>query len=182
MSSPADRSGLTSAASATRGERALLPWIVAGLLITGLAVAAILLSQRKPGVPAGGQARDDYADRLTLSDLQMSESTSLSGGKSTFIDGQVRNSGSETVSGATLQVSFANDEALPPQTVTLPLALIRTHDPYVDTEPLSAAPLAPGSSHEFRLIFEGVAANWNQQLPSIRIVHVLTVQSLPPGR
>ena len=62
--------------------------------------------------------------------------------------------------------------ALPPQVETVPVALIRTHQPYIDTQPISDAPLAPGDEKEFRLIFEDVATNWNQQLPEIRVVKV----------
>jgi len=64
--------------------------------------------------------------------------------------------------------------ALPPQIETLPLALIRTHEPYVDTQLVSAAPIAPGDDREFRLIFEDINSNWNQQLPEIHVVHVTT--------
>ena len=50
-----------------------------------------------------------------------------------------------------------------PQVETVPLTLIRTHEPYVDTEPVSAAPIKAGEVREFRLIFENIGANWNQQ-------------------
>jgi hypothetical protein len=58
------------------------------------------------------------------------------------------------------------------QIESVPLTLIRTHEPYIDTEPLSAAPLAPGDDREFRLIFENIAADWNQQVPDINPVHI----------
>jgi hypothetical protein len=109
---------------------------------------------------------------LPLSELAMSESTSLSGGKSTFIDGKVRNAGSATVTGITVQVLFRNEEGMPPQVETLPLTLIRTREPYVDTQPVSAAPLKQGDSREFRLIFESIPANWNMQMPEIHVVRV----------
>jgi hypothetical protein len=57
---------------------------------------------------------------------------------------------------------------------TLPLSLIRTREPYIDTQPVSAAPLKPGDDREFRLIFEAIPTNWNMQLPEIRIVRVDT--------
>ncbi len=102
-----------------------------------------------------------YAANLPLSQLAMSESTSLSGGKSTFVDGHIQNTGSQTVTGVTVQVIFRNDEAMPPQMETVPLSLIRTREPYVDTQMVSAAPLKPGDEREFRLIFESIPANWN---------------------
>jgi hypothetical protein len=104
----------------------------------------------------------------------MSESTSLSGGKSTFIDGQIKNTGNQTVTGITVQVIFRNNEAMPPQIETLPLSLIRTREPYVDTQPVSAAPLKPDDERDFRLIFESLPANWNMQMPEIRIIQVDT--------
>jgi hypothetical protein len=102
----------------------------------------------------------------------MSESTSLSGGKSTFIDGHIRNAGSSTVTGVMVQVLFHNEEQMPPQIESLPLALIRTREPYVDTVPVNAAPLKPGDDREFRLIFESIPSNWNMQMPEIRVIRV----------
>jgi hypothetical protein len=107
-----------------------------------------------------------------MTGLAMSESTSLSGGKSTFIDGKIRNAGTATVTGITVQVLFRNEEQMPPQVETLPLALIRTREPYVDTQPVSAAPLKPGEEREFRLIFESIPQNWNMQMPDIHVVRV----------
>ncbi len=112
---------------------------------------------------------DPYAANLQVSDLAMSEAQSFSGGKSTYIDGHIRNTGSKIVSGITVQVLFRNDVGLAPQVETLPLSLIRTHEPYVDTEPVSAAPLKPGDDREFRLIFEDINSNWNVQMPEIRV-------------
>src|SRR5260370_29615845 len=104
----------------------------------------------------------------------MRDSTSLSGGKSTFIDGHIRNTGNQTVTGITVQVIFRNNEAMPPQIETLPLSLIRTREPYIDTQPVSAAPLKPGDERDFQLIFESLPANWKMQIPEIHIIQVDT--------
>jgi len=45
-------------------------------------------------------------------------------------------------------------------------------EPYIDVEPVSAAPLKPGSEKEFRLIFERVSPDWDGAFPEIRILHV----------
>ena len=50
--------------------------------------------------------------------------------------------------------------------------LIRTREPYVDTQPVSAAPIQPGQQREFRLILDSVTMDWNQQYPEIRVVEV----------
>jgi hypothetical protein len=69
-------------------------------------------------------------------------------------------------------VVFANDEALAPQIDTVPLMLIRMKEPYIDTEPVSLAPLKPGDDREFRLTFESVPDNWNTQMPEVRVIQV----------
>lgn len=115
-----------------------------------------------------------YAHNLKVSGLQMSESTSFSGGKSTFIDGHITNTGTATVTGITAQVLFASDGGGAPQLETVPVSLVRTRQPYLDTEPVSAAPLAPGAGADFRLIFEGIRPEWNQQTPEIHFTEVAT--------
>ena len=156
------------------GSRKIIAAVVAITLIA-IALLAFFLHQNHSSNLATASTiapLDPYSAYLTFSQLAMSESTSLSGGKSTFIDGRVKNSGSDIISGVTMQVLFRNDVALPPQVETLPLTLIRTHDPYVDTEPVSAAPLKSGDEAEFRLIFETVTGSWNQQMPELRVIHV----------
>ena len=158
-----------------RTSNPVLPWAIAGLVVLALVGALLFVSHRHvaPSSPNALLPLDPYAQNLTFSGLQMSESTSLSGGKSTYIDGHVRNTGQSTVKGATLQVLFGSfDTTAPPQIETVPLNLIRTHEPYVDTQPVTDAPLARGDDREFRLIFEDISPNWNQQLPEIHPVKV----------
>ncbi len=50
----------------------------------------------------------------------MSQSTSISGGTSTFLDGHVRNTGDQTLTGITVQVLFPNDEGQAPAIQTVP--------------------------------------------------------------
>jgi hypothetical protein len=151
-----------------------IAWGVAGLVVLVVVVLLALAGRHKAATPTTVQPLAAYASSLPLSQLAMSESTSLSGGKSTFIDGHVQNTGSQRVSGITVQVLFRNDEGMPPQIDTLPLSLIRTREPYIDTQPVGASPLKPGDERDFRLIFEAIPANWNNQMPEIRIIQVET--------
>ena len=150
----------------------MMAWGVAGLAVLVVVAVLVLAGRHKTATLTTVQPMAPYAASLPLSQLAMSESTSLSGGKSTFIDGHIQNKGGQTVSGITVQVIFRNDEAMPPQINTVPLALIRTREPYVDTQPVSAAPMKPGDGRDFRLIFESIPANWNMQLPEIRVIGV----------
>jgi hypothetical protein len=152
----------------------VMAWGVAGLAVLIVVVVLVVMGRHKAAAPTTLQPLAAYAANLPLSQLAMSESTSLSGGKSTFIDGHIRNAGNQTVSGITVQVIFRNDEAMPPQIETLPLSLIRTREPYIDTQPVSAAPLKPGDERDFRLIFESIPPNWNTQMPEIRLIKVDT--------
>ena len=150
-------------------------WIIAGLVVLAVVAGLVFAGRKKAEVPPNTVLPlAAYAANLPLSQLAMSESTSLSGGKSTFVDGHIRNTGSQTVTSVTVQVIFHNDEAMPPQLETVPLALIRTREPYVDTQMVSAAPLKPGDEREFRLIFESIPTNWNYQMPEVHVVRVDT--------
>jgi hypothetical protein len=151
-----------------------MAWGVAGLAVLVVVAVLVVMGRHKAAAPHTVQPLAAYAANLPLSQLAMSESTSLSGGKSTFIDGHIKNSGNQTVSGITVQVLFRNDEAMPPQIETLPLSLIRTREPYIDTQSVGSAPLKPGDERDFRLIFESIPSNWNTQMPEIRTIQVDT--------
>ncbi len=156
-------------------RRRFLLGTTGALVLIAILATVVFLRDRPSGTAGTLNAElplDPYAAQLEFTQVAMSQSTSLAGGTSTFIDGRVRNAGGDTLSGVTLQVLFRNDEGLAPRVETLPLSLIRTHEPYVDTQPLSAAPLKPGAEAEFRLIFESIPANWNQQLPELRVIRV----------
>ncbi len=143
-----------------------------------IVVAVLLAVGRRHGAPAAAantvQSAAAYAANLKLSDVQMSESTSFSGGKETYVDGRMMNAGPSTVTGVTMQVLFAPDGGGAAQLETVPLNLIRMRQPYVDTEPVSAAPIAPGATAEFRLIFDDVKPEWNQQTPEMHVITVTT--------
>lgn len=159
------------------GGMPLSAWLIAGVVVLAVLVALVIAGRKKTTPVTGVQPLASYAANLPLSGPEMrkmSESVSLSGGKSTFIDGQIRNTGSQTVAGITVQVLFRNDEGMPPQVETVPLMLIRAKEPYIDTQTVASAPLKPGDERDFRLIFESIPTNWNQQMPEIHIIRVET--------
>jgi Protein of unknown function (DUF2393) len=117
-------------------------------------------------------ATDPYAASLAISNLAMSESSNLAGGKVTYLDGQITNQGNRTITGITAQVLFRDPAHEVAQNETQPLKIIRTREPYIDVEPLSAAPLKPGEQADFRLIFDTVAQDWDGAFPEIRVIHV----------
>ena len=155
--------------------RSFTPWIIAGIVVLLVLGFFLIRGHRGPAPNPGGAGLappDPYAASLPISDLKMSEASSVAGGKATYVDGMITNRGSQTVSGITVQAGFSDFTKQLVQKETMPLNLIRTHQPYIDTEPVSAAPIAPGESREFRLIFDHVADGWNQYYPEIRVIEV----------
>ena len=171
---PALKAGLEFGSRVDPAGRAGFPlaaWGAAALIVLVAAAVFFFAGRKGPvAVPSTLQTADAYAASLPLSELEMSESESLSGGKLTYLDGRVINTGNRTVTGMTVQVVFANDEALAPQVDTLPMTLIRVKEPYIDVEPVSAEPLKPGDSHAFRLAFEAIPEDWNTQMPEVRVI------------
>jgi hypothetical protein len=166
-------------ASQQKEERNWLPLIVAAAVVLLVAGGAILsLEHRhardKVGVTPISAPLDPYASSLALTQLAMSESSNLSGGKVTYLDGQIANQGTRIVTAVTVQVLFRDFAHEVAQNENQPLKLIRAREPYIDVEPLSAAPLKPGDGKPFRLIFDTVKPDWDGAIPEIRILHVET--------
>lgn len=165
--------------SAGENDHNWLPVVVA--LAVVLSIAAVVIfglehrhSYGKTTISPISAPLDPYAGSLSLTRLAMSESGNLSGGKVTYLDGHIANQGSRTVTAVTVQVLFRDFAHEVTQNETQPLKLIRTREPYIDVEPVSAAPLTPGAEREFRLIFDAVSPDWDGAYPEIRILHVVT--------
>jgi hypothetical protein len=166
---------LTPNPNAAREPRAVAPWVIAGIVV--LVILGIFLARGHHAPPAnpGGAGLappDPYSVNLVFSNIKMSEASSVGGAKVTYLDVLMANNGGRTLTCLTVQVAFRDYTNLIVQKETMPLNLIRTHQPYIDTEPVSAAPIKPGETREFRLIFDHVAEGWNQNYPEIRVIEV----------
>ena len=158
-------------------ERNWLPLVVAAAVVLIAAAVGVLVLEHgkgRGGVTPLSAPLDPYAANLSITNLAMSESANLAGGKVTYVDGHIANKGGSTVSSITVQVLFRTFAHEVTQNETQHLKLIRIRDPYIDIEPLSAAPLKPGDEHDFRLIFDAVSPDWDGAFPDLRIVKVET--------
>ena len=156
-------------------ERNWVPLAIAAAAVLIVAAIIVFMMQRGKGtatVTPISAASDPYGPSLPITNVVMSESSNLAGGKVTYIDGHIANTGNKTVSGVWAQVLFRNAANEVAQNETQPLKWIRTREPYVDLEPVSAAPLKPGGSQDFRMIFDTVTPDWNGVYPDIRIVRI----------
>lgn len=170
MSDPNPKPGLFAEPPVEHGlpTRSLAIAAVAVLIL----LAVLVMLARRPTTSVANNAA--YASQIELSGAQMSEADSQSGGKLIYLDGHIVNHGTATVTGLRVQVDFPTDLSQPPQSETVPVNLIYMREPYIDTRPVSAAPLGPGAAGDFRLIFDDINDSWNQQEPRFKIVQVTT--------
>jgi Protein of unknown function (DUF2393) len=163
--------------SAAPQERNWIPLAIAAGVVIIIAVLLIVFfghgNTPTAATPISAPL-DPYAKNLVISNLQMSQASNLAGGNLTYVDGHIVNNGNRTVTGISAQVLFYGDAHQVAQNETQPIKIIRMREPYIDTEPVSAAPLKPGDAQDFRLIFDTVAQDWDGAYPEIRLVHVDT--------
>ena len=153
-------------ASGGKAGRNRLPWIVAGVAILLSGGAALLLGTHHAPV---GSSAGGYATQLVFSNVRLSQTSNFAGDQLTYVDGTLSNRGNRTVTAVTVRVLFASSTGDPPQAEQVALHLIRRRQPFVETEPVSAAPLTPGSAHHFRLTFDHISPAWNRHIPALTI-------------
>ena len=149
---------------------------VAAVIVAAFVGVLIMLGGHRHGSAESSTVApappDPYAASLVISGVKMSEAVNFAGSKVTYLEGELTNKGGKTVIGATVEVVFRNALGEAAQRETLPVMLIRTREPYVDTEPVDAAPIKPGAVADFRLVFDHVAEDWNAQYPEVRVTAV----------
>jgi hypothetical protein len=158
-------------------ERNWLPIAIAAAIVLVVFIGVVVFLEHGKNttqVTPISTAADPYASSLPISGLAMSESANLAGGKVTYLDGHIANQGNRTVTGITVQILFRNIAHEVAQNETQQLKVIRMRDPYIDVEPVSAAPLKPADAQDFRLIFDAVSPNWDGAYPDIRIIKIDT--------
>ena len=157
--------------------RSWKPLLYASIAVV-VVVAAILLGAHHAQQAMQGKLTQPsaYAAQMPVSGIKMSETSNMAGSKLTYIDAHVANTGQQTVYGASVQITFRDFTNNVAFRQVLPLVLIRSREPYVDTEQVSADPIHPGQSREFRMTFETVPDAWNGNYPEIKILGVDTTK------
>ncbi len=147
-------------------------WLPVGAAFAVVALLVLIFAVSHRHTVAAGDAA--YRAQVRLSHFVMSESSNLAGGKVTYMDGQVTNAGTKTLVSVHVRVAFRNAAGEVSQSETMPLNLIRTREPYIDTEPVAASPLKPGQQRDFRLIFDQVTPDWDGQYPQVIVADAET--------
>ena len=158
-------------------ERNWMPLIIAVVVVLVAGVVLLLtLGGGKTGttIAPTNAALDPYAANLPLTGLKMSEAGNMAGGKETYLEGQIENTGTKSVSAVTVQVLFRSMAHEVVQNESQSLKLIRTREPALDLYSIASSPIKPGDQREFQLIFEKVSPDWDGAFPEIRILKVET--------
>ena len=144
--------------------------IAIGLAAVVVVVGAIALVSR--GGSKVSTNPHPYASNLKISNVKMSAAENFVGASVTYIDGTVTNTGDKTVTHAMVRVIFRNSMGQVVGDEIMPLHVLQTTGPYLDTVDLSVSPLAPGQSKPFRLTFEHISSDWNHEEPEIQVTDV----------
>jgi hypothetical protein len=148
-------------------SRLIIVIAVAAVIAIALAVALLLRSQ-----PKTANSPPPYAANLKLSDFKMSAAENFVGATVTYVDGTVTDSGGKTVTHIMVEVNFKDDMGQLAQRERIPMQVLKTSGPYPEAVDFSLSPLGPGQSKPFRLTFESISAQWNHQVPEIRVTDV----------
>jgi hypothetical protein len=142
---------------------------IAAILIVAAVAVFLLRPKSHPPVQL-----NPYAAQLKISDLKMSTAQNFVGAKVTYIDGTLTNPGDKVVTHAVMHVTFRDLYGQIAQIEDVPVKILQTGGPYLDTIDLAASPLTASQSKPFRLIFEHVSEQWNQAYPELQVTDVTT--------
>jgi hypothetical protein len=145
--------------------------IIGGVALVLVIIAAFTLWGRWSRSNSANQG-DPYLNSVQLSDLHMATAENFGGGTVTYIEGTITNNGNAKVTGASAQVTFRNSLAEISQREKLPVTVLVSSTPYRDYGTLDRSPLGPGQSRDFRITLENVTADWDGQIPQVKVVSV----------
>src|SRR6266700_5818707 len=116
------------------------------------------------------KADDPYLAKMQISGLHMATAQNFAGSSVTYIEGKITNSGDRKITAARVEVLFKNSLGEVAQKEVLPVTVLLPNVPYVDYGPIEQAPLAPAQARDFRLTLEHVSAEWDGQIPQVKVV------------
>jgi len=152
-------------------KRNWAPMAIGAVLVVAI-VAAVVLVGRAGKSSANTSPADPNLAKLQISDLHMATAQNFAGNSVTYIEGKIANHTDRKVTGARVEVLFKNPIGEIVQKEVLPVTVLMPNTPYVDYGPLDRAPLAPGQGSDFRLTLEHVSADWDGQIPQVKVVSV----------
>jgi hypothetical protein len=145
--------------------------VLIGVVIVAVVLGILVLLFRS--APQKTTEPSPYATNLKFSDLKASAAQNFAGATVSYLDGEVTNTGNQTVIHAIVQVTFRDDMGQVAQKEELPIHVLRTGGPYDEAVDLNLSPLLPGQTKPFRLTFEDISAQWNHAYPDLQVTQVV---------
>jgi len=146
--------------------------IAAGVIVVGL-IVVFVLSRTQPKA-SGPVPEDPYSANLKVMDVHASQAQNFAGGSVYYIEGQIANTGTKNINGATVEAVFRNTLGEVVDRQTQPLTILEQRPGYTDSVSLAQHPLTGNMQDQFRLTFEHISADWNQGVPELRFIHIST--------
>ncbi len=147
-------------------------FIGAAVILVGLTVAFVLSHNQQP--QTGIAPEDPYSANLKVMDVHASEAKNFAGVSVYYLEGQIANMGSKTVTGALVEAVFRNALGQVVDRQTQNLTILQQRPGYIDSVTLREHPLTPNMQDQFRLTFEHISADWNQGVPELRFIRITT--------
>ena len=147
--------------------------MAAGAAFLVVVIAVILLIARAGQSSSRANVDDPNLAKVQLSGLHMATADNFAGNSVTYIEGKIANNSGRKVTAVHVSLVFKNSLGENVQEEkALTLAVLLRSEPYIDYGPVDQAPLAPGQTRDFRLTLEHVSADWDGQLPQVKVVSV----------
>src|SRR5579864_3223316 len=150
-----------SPGGAPQSDRNWMPMIVGAVLVIVAVALIVVLTRNK----ATAGRSDPYIAKLQISNLHMATAQNFAGGSVTYIDGTLANTGDKRVTAAGVQVTFKNSLGEVVGEPGLPVMVLQPNTPIVDYGPMA---------RDFRLTLEHISADWDGQIPQVKVVSVTT--------
>jgi hypothetical protein len=155
---------------AQRRKQSSAPLVAFGILAAAVILAAILYfmghAPVRPNVPSNATVPNQPTEnQVQLSDLRLSSAPT---GGQMYIYARLSNAGQTAISGILMEVTFEDLNGRPRQSVTS-----RVESFSNDTAAsLIDDPIKPGETRDVRMPIERTPADWNHQVPSIKVQDV----------
>ena len=154
-------------------RRSWMPIAIGAAAIALLLAALFVFGRPKPVPVAPGAA--PYSENLKVGDLKISTAENFVGSSVNYLEGKIANVGPKTVTGIKVEAIFRNSLGEIVQRESQPLMLIHTAmQGFPDVAPLSAIPLTPNTTRDFRLTFDHISNDWNHGYPELRFAQIQT--------
>lgn len=145
-----------------------MPMAIGVGLVVVVVTLIVVLARNKPV----STQPDPYAAKLQISNLHMATAENFAGGSVTYIEGTLTNTGDKKVIAARVHVTFKNSLGEVVQDEVLPVMGLQPDTPIEDYGPMERAPVSPGQKRNFRVTLEHVTADWDGQIPQVKVVTV----------